>query len=137
MLKSNLSQLLCCFNWRRGVNIQTSGTKSNCRSVQEVENKIVAYSMVENKTFENIPYDLYRSQNQRLSSFTNVISRERAIKFAKAAFFRVRDKLIQCPFCLITVHSNIYLKWKEPMLEHQLTNPNCPFICNLPVGNVI
>jgi baculoviral IAP repeat-containing protein 2/3 len=54
---------------------------------------------------------------------------------AKAGFFFLRDgDKVQCSFC-----RGVAGEWEPgdvPLAEHKRHFPRCPFICNLPVGNI-
>jgi hypothetical protein len=77
-----------------------------------------------------------KSEAVRLSTFRFWSSQiVQPAELAKAGFFYFNDQdKVQCAFCL-----GIVGQWEQsdiPMQEHRMHCPRCPFVGNLPVGNI-
>lgn len=111
-----------------------------CQGIEGVS-KILRYETIDNSQVKHfgVRYDVYLSQNRRTLSLINIMGVDKAEMFAKAGFFYIESlNLIQCVFCLVTVNPNKCNGNKfNPMKKHKKINPCCPFIVNLPVGNIV
>jgi len=84
-------------------------------------------------------FERLKSERERLSTFSQApgwpVSFISAEDCARAGFFFLQDgDKVQCAFC-----RGVAGEWEsgdQPISEHRRHFPRCPFVCNLPVGNI-
>ena len=87
-----------------------------------------------------LPTHAYFSQNARQRTFKDYLPASTSRALAKAGFYRIVNhpaNVIKCPWCPIVVFESEYQSWFDPRMEHLSRSRRCPFMNNLPVGNVV
>lgn len=78
---------------------------------------------------------LLKKEQVRVNTFQNWSSQVQPCELAKAGFFYFNQSdSVQCAFCLGVIEN-----WEpddQPLQEHILKFPRCPFVLGLPVGNI-